>query len=458
MKKINSRLSLMAIATLLLAGPAMAKVPSAEADKLGKSLTCVGAESAGTASGVPEFSGKWQGVPPGWKYTPHVGQHPVDPYAGEKPKFTISTENLAQYAEHLTEGQKAMFAKYPKTYRIPVYAGHRDFRYPDGVCAVAKKNALDAEVNPDGLGTKSLKGAVAFPIPKNGLEALFNSLLPFRAFNEHTIRDNANVLSTGQVSWGRSNNMSMDLTNKPSEYGKPMEGVMAQTMNLTLLPEREKGGVSISSEPVDFGKAKRLAWSYDPGTRRVRQVPMFGFDNPMPGTGGKMTTDSDRFFNGSPERYNWKLMGKREIYIPANTFALHANTVKYADLLKPQHANPDLMRYELRRVWVVEGTLKEGFRHLYGKRVLFLDEDTWHAVLSDYYDVRGQLWQHAIANYYYSPDTMGWHAGNSFFYDLNSGSYVAYNLFQERPLGPILNKGNLTPEMFTPEAARTAGN
>lgn len=445
-------------ASLLMSSVALAKVPAAEADKLGKSLTCVGAEKAGTASGVPEFVGKWQGVPPGMKYTPHVGQHPVDPYASDKPLFTITSENLAQYADRLTEGQKAMFAKYPKTYRIVVYPGRRDFRYPDNVCAVAKKNALEAEVNADGLGTKSFKGAIAFPIPKSGSEALFNSLLPFRAYNEHTIRDVANVLSNGSIAWGRADNKSLDLTNKPEESGKPMEGVMSLSMNIVMLPEREKGTSSVSSEPVNFGVAKRLAWSYDPGTRRVRQVPLFGFDNPMPGTGGKMTTDADRFFNGSPERYNWKLVGKREVYMPANNFALHSNTVKYADLIKPNHANPDLIRYELRRVWVLEATLKEGFRHLYGKRVLFLDEDSWHAVMTDIYDARQQLWQHAVAAYYYSPSTQAFHSGNSFFFDMNSGGYVAYNLFQERPLGPVLNKGNLTPEMFTPEALRAAGN
>lgn len=458
MKRAMSKFPAALAAGLLLAGGALAKVPAAEADKLGKSLTCVGAEKSGTSSGVPEYVGKWQGVPPGMNYKPHTGQHPVDPYAGEKPLFTITADNLAQHAERLTDGQKAMFAKYPKTYRIVVYPGHRDFRYPDSVCAVAKKNALEAEMNADGLGIKSSKGAIAFPFPQNGNEALFNMLLPFRAYNEHTIRDVANVLANGSIAWGRADNKSLDLTNRPEESGKPMEGVMSLAMNIVMLPEREKGTSSVSSEPVNFGTSKRLAWSYDPGTRRVRQVPLFGFDNPMPGTGGKMTTDADRFFNGSPERYNWKLLGKREVYVPANTFGLHANTVKYADLLKPNHVNPDLVRYELRRVWVVEGSLKEGFRHLFGKRVLFLDEDSWHAVLTDIYDARQSLWQHAVAGYYYSPSTLAFHAGNSFFFDLNSGGYVAYNLFQERPLGPVLNKGNLSNEMFTPEALRAAGN
>ena len=440
-------------------GVAWAKATPDEVAKLGNTLTCTGGEKAGTASGVPEFTGKWLGTPAGIKYESHAGQHPVDPYASEKPVFVISAENLGKYAERLTDGQKAMFAKYPKTFRIPVYTGHRDFRYPDFVCASAKKNAENATMNADGLGvSNAVKGAMPFPLPKNGLELVFNNLLPFRSSTELTLRDSANVLPDGSIVWGRAENRSMSLLNQPDVAGQPLTGAMAQGMNITKLPEREKGGVSVSLEPVDFGKDKRLGWSYDPGTRRVRQIPEYGFDQPMAGTGGKMTIDSDRLFNGSPERYNWKMVGKREIYVPANAYKVHGKGVKYADLIKPNHANPDFLRYELRRVWVLEASLKEGYRHLFSKRVLFLDEDTGQALVSDYYDGRGQLWQHAFINHYYAFDANAWHAGTSFYHDLNSGGYLAYNLFQERELGPVLNKNDMTPAMFTPQAARTVGN
>jgi hypothetical protein len=445
--------------TSLLAAQAVAKVPAAEADKLGKELTCAGGEKAANKDNtIPEYTGKWLGTPPGIDYKPNVGQHPVDPYANEKPLYTITAENMAQYAARLSEGQKAMFAKHPATFRIPVYPGHRDFRYPDAVCAVVKKNALEAELTDGGLGVSGVKGGVPFPIAKNGDEAVMNQTFPYRAWNEDTVRDFANVDPKGGVTWGRGWNQNLAFVNLPEQLGQPMEGVQSMARSLTMLPEREKGILSISSEPVNFAKGKRLAWNYDPGTRRVRQLPEFGFDQPLNGSGGKMTIDSDRLFNGSPERYNWKLVGKREMYVPANSYKIHANTVKYADLIKPGHANPDFMRYELRRVWVVEATLKDGYRHLYGKRVLFLDEDTWHAVMSDYYDARGQLWQYGLINYYYAFDMQAWQAGTSFYYDLNSGGYVAYNLFQEAKNGPILNRGDLKPAMFTPEAARSAGH
>ena len=444
--------------SLAAAGTAMAKVPEAEAAKLGKELTCVGAEKAGNKEGtIPEYTGKWLGAPPGIDYKPSVGQHPVDPYANEKPLFTITAENMSQYASKLSDGQKAMFAKYPKTYRIPVYPGHRDFRYPDFMCSVAGKNAREGELVDGGMGVKALQGAAPFPIPKNGAEALMNHTFPYRAWTEEVTRMTANVKSDGSVAWGRGTNLSLNMTADPGVIGKPYDAVQAYNRSYTWLPTRDKGGISVTSEPVDFSKAKRLAWNYDPGTRRVRQLPEFGFDQPLGGTGGKMTIDQDRLFNGSPERYNFKLIGKRELYIPANAYRINGNQVKYADLIKPGHANPDLTRYELRRVWVLEATLKEGYRHVYGKRVLFLDEDTWQATMSDYYDMRGELWQLGLIYHYYAFDMKAWEAGAAFYYDLNSGGYIAYNLFQEEKTGPILNKGDMKPAMFTPEAARAAG-
>nr|AAF37001.1 unknown [Comamonas testosteroni] len=423
-------------AGVLFAGAGWAKATPDELARLGKSLTCTGGEKAGSTSGVPEFTGKWLGTPPGIQYNPHAGQHPVDPYAGEKPLLTITAENMAQVCRAPEAGQKAMFAKYPRTYRIPVYQGHRDFRFSDAVCAAARKNAQDAVMNADGQGTTgAVKGALPFPFPRNGLELAFNNLLPSRAFTEHTLRDNANVLADGSIVWGRADNRAFSQVND-RQRGQPLSSPMSQGMNAVKLPEREKAGVSVVSEPVEFGKEKRLGWSYDPGTRRVRQIPEYGFDQPLSGTSGKLTIDSDRLFNGSPERYNWKSLGKREVYVPANAYKIHGSNVKYADLLKPGHENPDYMRYELRRVWVLERSLKDGYRHMFGKRVLFLDEDTGQALMSDYYDARGQLWLQAVVNHYYAFDARIWHAGTSFYHDLNSGGYVAYNLFQERPQGP----------------------
>mgnify|MGYP000974183058 CR=1 FL=1 len=448
-----------ALGLALAATCAWAKVSPTEAERLGKDLTCMGAIKAGNKDGsIPEFSGKWLGTPPGIPYKPHVGEFSPDPYANEKPLFVITVANMAQYASKLSEGEKAMFKKYPKTFRMPIYPSHRDFRYEDAVCEVAKKNALEAEVTNNGLAVKGFKGAIPFPIPKTGIEAAWNMIMPHRAWTEEIDRDTAVVGPDGKIVWSRTQNTNLVPINDPKAMGQPLtDGVGAYALLSVQKPEREKGTVLTAMEPTSYYKDKRLAWIYDPGTRRVRQLPEFGFDQPMAGVNGRMTIDSDRLFNGSPERYDWKILGKKEIYVPIDTYKVNGR-LKYEDLLKPENANPDYMRYELRRVWVVEAVLKSGFRHLYAKRINYVDEDTWHILLADYYDGRGELWRTAVANYYYAYDMKAWEIGVSFFYELSSGSYIAYNLFQEMPKAPILDRGGLRPAQFSPESLRSLGN
>lgn len=461
MKKNNLIPTVVVSALLCSSSVALAKVSPEEAAKLGESLTCMGAEAGANKAGtIPAYTGKWLGTPPGVEYTPHVGQHPVDPYAGEKPVLVIDGSNWQQYADNLTAGQKAMFERYPDSFKMPVYPGHRDFRYPDKICEVSKQNAVTAELIDEGFGFTGYKGAIPFPIPNTdskdvAMQLLANQNFPYRPFSYKTVQDVADVASDGSKAWGRTENGGLNLTSLPEEVGAPMEGVMAYSINSTLLPVREKGSSSVTSEPVNFARGTRLAWNYNPGTRRVRQLPEYGFDTPLAGTSGKVTLDSARLFNGSPERYEWVSLGKKEIYIPANAYKIHDKSVKYDDLLTNGHANPDYMRYELRRVWVLEGRLKDGYRHRYGKRTMYLDEDSWHGVIADFYDTRDTLVQHAFINYYYAFDSKGYEAGTSFYHDLTTGGYVAYNLIQEMEKGPILNNATIySRDDFTPAALR----
>lgn len=438
-------------------GFAHAAVSPQEAAKLGKELTCVGAEQAGNAEGtIPPYTGKYLGEVPGWNHVKYSGDQPVDPYAAEKPVLVITAQNMSQYESHLTEGQKALLKKYPTTYKMNIYPGHRDFRYPDYVCRRAMDNALHAKLVNDGAGFTGI-GQVPFPIPKNGTEVLWNHQLPARAYTEEKTTDLASVLPNGSIGWGRAYARNLAMANSPTTDSLTGDKLSAMSNNMTLKPARDNGTLSIAHEPYNYGTDARQAWSYSPSTRRVRQLPGYGYDQPMIGTNGTMTIDEDRLFNGSPERYSWKLIGKREIYSPANAFKPNTASVKYTDILTPNHPNPDFMRYELRRVWVVEADLKEGFRHLYGKRVLFIDEDTWNAVMADNYDARGQLWKHAMINYYYHPDMSGWQAGSQFFIDLNSGQYTGYGMSNESKKGPILNEGKFTPDQYTADAARAIG-
>ena len=461
MKKLMSTVAGLA-ALGLVAGAAQAKVTAAEAAKLGTTLTCVGAEKSANADGsIPEFSGKWLGTPPGIAYKPNVGQHHPDPYASEKPKFIITAANMAQYASHLTPGQEKMFKKYA-SFTMPVYATHRDFRMDDSVCAVSKKNAESAELSANGLDGKGFfYGGVPFPIPKTGLEVLYNAMSSRRSYTAVANRDTAVVSPSGSKFWSQSKFTSYVPANSPESVGKPVDtsgaAIAAYVKAQMLKPAQSKGLQILVKEPVTYSRP-RLTWLYEPGTRRVRQAPEFGFDQPLEGTFGAMTIDEDGLFNGSPERYNWKLLGKKEIFVPANAYKINAGNVKYDALLTPNHANADFMRYEQRRVWAIEATLKPGFRHVYAKRVIYVDEDFWNMVVSDYYDGRGDVYKHSFINWFYAYDLKSTEIGASFYHDLTSGRYVAYQLFQQMPVGPVLNKGGLSEKNFTTAELGASGS
>ncbi len=106
--------------------------------------------------------------------------------------------------------------------------------------------------------------------------------------------------------------------------------------------------------------------------------------------------------------------------------------MKLKQLLKPGHLDQDYIRYELHRVHIVEGVLKEGMRHVYKKRVFYQDEDTWLLTLSDIYDNRDQLWRVAVAHSYQAYNLPYYNAiSTNAFYDLQSRRYLVQNMLNE---------------------------
>ena len=453
--KFRFLLAMAGIAAALPAGTVSAKVDAAKAAELGGAkYTCYGAEKAGSPTGVAEYTGKWYKTWPG--QTKPFGYEP-GPYTAEKPLFTITAQNMGQYADKLTDGQKALFKKYPQAYKMNVYPSHRDFRNADWACDVAKKNATTAEVIHDGEGITGTTGAIPFPFPASGLEAVWNVINPHRAHTEKAICDIADVYANGSIAWGRNVFKTMNLGNDPEKRGSYQEKINSYFFTSYQLPERDKGFTAVGYQPNDFSKDATASWQYQPGIRRVRQAPEVCCDYPVP-PAGLRTVDDDYVFNGSPERYTWKLVGKKEVYLPYNNFKFNDPAVKYAQLIKPQTPNPEYIRYELHRFWVIEGTLKQGHRHIYAKRVLYADEDTWLAMWADNYDGRGQLWRTAFVAYFYSQESGAYHRGASIYHDLTSGAYEAGYLTNERGENWWRINTKLTPEMFSPQAAARGGH
>jgi len=208
-------------------------------------------------------------------------------------------------------------------------------------------------------------------------------------------------------------------------------------------------------ETVDQAKEPRTAWTYNPGQRRVRLAPQVAYDNPGTAADGLRTNDDFGMFNGATDRYNWKLVGKKEMYVPYNSYKLASPQYKYSDILKAGHINQDLARYELHRVWVVEATLKPGMSHIYAKRVFYIDEDSWAIVVTDKYDARGELWRTAEMHNINMYNVPMWYSALEVHSDLQSGRYIAMGLANEEKV--VYQPLKRTPSDYTPEALRGMG-
>lgn len=444
------------LALAACAGSQARSTPEEIASLGGPKYTCVGAEKAASKNGVPAYSGKWFKTWPG--QTKEHGYEP-GPYANEKPLFTITAANMAKYADKLTESHKAMLQKYPDDFRMNIYPSHRDFRAADWTCDVIKKNAADAEIIDDGLGIKAEAGHIPFPFPKSGMEGIWNVIKPNRTWTEQSVYDIADVFPNGSIGWGRWDFKVLAVGNDPNPQTRGKLSDMAEGYFLIkiLLPSRQKGEINVGFQPNNFKGNSTQAWQYNPGIRRTRKAPEVGNDYPVPPSGMR-TSDDDYMFNGSPERYTWKLVGKKEVYIPYHDFRTNDPSIPYDKLLGKASINPDYTRYELHRVWVVEGYLKDGLRHVYKKRRVYADEDTWLSHVSDNYDMRDQLWRANWIHYFYSQESGTFHRGISLYHDLTSGAYQANYLINERGDGWWRLNQPMKISEFKPEAATRQGH
>ncbi|WP_070886437.1 DUF1329 domain-containing protein [Pseudomonas argentinensis] len=444
-----------AVALVLLAGNSMAAVSPQDAAKLGASLTPLGAEKAGNAAGsIPAWTGGITQAPAGYQGS---GKHHVDPFAGDKPLFTITRANLAQYRDQLAPGQVALFETYPDSFQMPVYPSRRSGSAPQWVYDNTARNAVSAKLLDGGNGFADAYGGIPFPIPQNGVEALWNHIARYRGTYVVRRASEVAVQRNGSYSLVTSQQEALFKFYDPKGSYADLNNILFYYLSFTRSPARLAGGAVLVHETLDQVKEPRQAWGYNAGQRRVRRAPNLAYDTPISAADGLRTADDTDMFNGAPDRYDWKLLGKREIYIPYNSYKLTSPEVKYKDLLQVGHLNPAYTRYELHRVWVVEGRLKTGARHIYSKRTLYLDEDSWQAAVVDQYDGRGELWRVSMAylkNYYELPTT--WSALDV-FHDLQARRYHVQNLDNEEANTIDFSQPTADDGYFTPAALRRRG-
>lgn len=440
-----------------VAMPAQAKVTAEEAAKLKTDLTPFGAEKAGNADGTIPAWEPMNGIPAGISFDPKAGVLHPDPFAADKAVFTISAQNLDQYKAKISPGILELFKKYPETWKMNVYPGHRPAAAPQNVYDNTYQNALTATLIGDGSdGVENAFGGIPFPIPKNGAEVIVNHNLRYSGFGMVDHAGSWLVHPNGSRSTGGAAKYTY-LANYYSAKDKAefeaMGGLTSGVLIEYFEPARRKGEIILSLDRLDFRTADRAAWQYMPGQRRVRRAPSIAYDTPNPTYAGIATYDDAYMYNGQIDRFDWKLIGKQELYVPYNCYKIEEAPLE--DLCTPKHLNPEFLRWELHRVWVVEGTLKSGSRHCYGKRVMFQDEDSWQVLTTDKYDTRGSLWRMSFACTKSMYDVPVYRQRSTHMYDFQTDSYLATQLNQGMPQNTY--EQTSAPEVFTADNIRKIG-
>ncbi|MEI8323987.1 MAG: DUF1329 domain-containing protein [Betaproteobacteria bacterium] len=390
-------------------------------------LTSAGAEQGANKDGsIPA----WQGaaVPEaGWSYGKNRGDY--SKHRGEKPLAVIDASNVDKYADKLTPGQVQLL-KTVKGYTMPVYTTHRSCGFPDFVIANTKAGAGKAKIGADGWSLEdAVLPSIPFPEPKSGIEAMWNFLARYQGAGidipEGTSFVSAApgsskpiVVSWNEVfyfPWGKKGAFS------PKDAGGFEYGLYyAYTQPAALAGQALTQRYNFASDTESF--------YYFPGQRRVRRLPSYGYDAPLIGFENQYPADMFQIFSGAPDRFDWKIVGKKEVYVPYNNFEAYNFRNKVKDVFGPTFVKAEVRRYELHRVWVIEGNVKSGVRHMAPKKTVYLDEDTWQAVVGDDFDAQGKIWKSKEI-----PIVPIWELGacqalaTQVFYDLSSGRYVVDN-------------------------------
>jgi hypothetical protein len=441
------------LAALLPLG-AHAGVSAEEAARLKSELTPLGAEKAGNKDGsIPAWTGGYTSPIAGDK----PGGRRGDPFKGEKPVASITAKNLEQYADKLTDGTKAMLKKYPDSFRVDVYRTHRTAAAPQWVYDNTFKNATRAKI--DGELIEGAYGGVPFPSPRTGAEVMWNHLLRWRgtAWQFHVnmyqlTADGKAVLATDGIG---DQQMPYYLPDGSPEAFEKSGVPYWQIRLLNVGPPIRAGEAIAGGAKLDGSKDE--AWVYLTGQRRVRKLPNPCCDTPTPAAAGVLSFDEIEVWTGRLDRFDWKLAGKKEMFIPYNGNKL-MQPKSDSEVLGKHGVKPDHMRWELHRVWVVDATLRAGQRHQTPKSRYYCDEDTWRCVLADRWDANGQLWKTLWSASFVAPDLPGT-VGFSFgFNDLLSGSAYVSNLYSGKssqyPLMPRYPDSTFTGDALAAEGVR----
>jgi hypothetical protein len=426
-------------------------VTQAEADKLKSTLTPFGGERAGTKDGtIPAWEG---GVTTGGRAD---GRIPAI-FEDDKPRLVIDASNVAQHADKVADGIKALIAKYPETYKLEVYPTRRTVAAPQWVYDNTLKNATRASLH-EGAGGGYPTGAVGglpFPIPKTGEELMLNHNYRWQGPASQQNRMSTRITPDGKVI-----RVTVGTVLFQSPYWDPAmtpekfdaEGIFKKYRIDTVAPPLRAGEKLVIRNHVDDDKT--LTWNYLTGQRRVRKLPIVCCDVPNSLSGGFQNFDEAEGFYGGTGRYDWKLVGKKELIVPYNSNMFTRAPLE--EIASKNHFNPKYVRWELHRVWEVEATLKAGQRHVFPRSRFYFDEDGAGLLIAERYDAQGKLAKVVHTIPVVVPSLPGVIIASDPSYDLQRGGYYAITINEggDKQFAVQAPQPDL---VFTPEAISGEG-
>ena len=442
----------------MLAAAALPKLSYAQAssygpeDLKGNTLTPFGSLRTGNADGsIPAWTGETLPLPAGFEN----GTCPQY-FTDEKPLYSITGANYTQYKDKLSAGAIALLQKYPD-FRMDVYPTHRTATAPQYVYDYIYKNASSAQLSADGNSVTGAYGGIPFPFPKNGHEVIWNHELSWQAQTVYYTADAWLVTSDGsRVFESRVHTWQQFPYYFENGEGR-WNGFFNEALIVSIAPPYQAGTNIINLQPVNQLTTPVEAWEYLNGQRRVRRAPELQYDTPNSISGGTSNWDEAFIFSGKLNEYNFNYIGVKEIIIPYNCNKF--NVASPSEQFQPHFFNPDLVRWELHRVKVVEMTLQPGSRNVDARRTIYCDDDGGSAVMADVYDASGAFWkfQHNLPILY--PNFPVLTTISSFTsYDPHAGNYSSGATFNNQASPQWKSIPELPTSFMTPgQLASTSG-
>ena len=201
------------------------------------------------------------------------------PFADDEPLFVINASNIDEHRDRLAVGHQRMLETYP-SFEMAVYPTRRSAAAPQRIYDATREIAATARLVDDGNGVAGAAVGIPFPIPKVGLEAIWNHLLRYRGETVECVIGQAAVTRGGDytlVKYGVEIEVRYSL---PGMTPDALGNIMVLFKQKVLAPPRLAGSVLLVHETMNQVNEPRSAWVYNPGQRRVRRAPNVAYDNP----------------------------------------------------------------------------------------------------------------------------------------------------------------------------------